>query len=862
MSTMIMPFSKYFADDPPPEQQQQQQQQFRGNELQFQLPAFMQQGVPTLAHGGGAEVLPFNSTWFTNNAFYPSASLCPSQSDNISFPILTAPSPLGLPVYSASGFDILSVLARVASRSNPHVHLGPVDMTCSFVVVDVRRHDAPIVYCSPTFCRLTGYPENEVLGRNCRFLQAPPGSGEVRRGEPRRFTSQTSVDTMRKALVAGKECQTSIVNFRKDGAAFINLVSIIPIGGGERGEDGEVVYHVGFQVDLTEQPNVIMEKLRNGSYVQPQSQPLTQVDPTTRPSTARQILPPPPPTVTGKSPMALQAPAPIQRKPQMPPLTMSAYLAKVLANPALLRALPITTCTTAPPLLPTSHLSSPPAHLSSSPTTSSSSSQNPATAQTNSPLSLLLLEYSPDPIFVVSLKGAFLYVSPAIQRLLGHRPQDLVGRSIADLAHPEDVVPLERQLKESSSLNPPSNPSTTATNATSTTHEVGVKQERDCDNKDIKDTKEGSHAHARLIDVLFRARTRGGRYVWVEARGRLHVEPGKGRKAIVLSARARGMPCVSWGDILPLPRLPSSSSTRLSSSGDSPRDFWAQLSGLNSSAGTIVSSSPSIRSVLGYTPDEVLARRVPALCVPEDKERVQRAITEIEKGCSGGRRERRKVLFVRMQRGAMGKEAGLGEREREKEVDVVSVRLVFYPTPRDPPELGPSGRPLGIAPPVTLLHVALVPPGFERGATVECSIDVDHEQHQQHQRQHPPQHQYHEHNTENESGSVAPWHDPSTNIFAELEVSRGSSWQYELQQLRFVNLRLREEVKRLGREVALVEGAGLGLGLGGPSNQMTTDFTGLVEMAEEDDGEVGAFAHQEEFAKPVPTTPRTVDMCG
>ena len=181
---------------------------------------------------------------------------------------LPAPSPLGLPVYSATGFDVLSILARVATRPNPRVVLGPVDLTCAFVIVDVRRHDQPIIYCSPSFCRLTGYSEAEVLGRNCRFLQSP--DGHVQKGEQRRFTSPEAVAHLKKNLLADKECQTSIVNYRKDGNAFINLVTVIPIAGGVSGlphEETDVVYHVGFQVDLTEQPNVILPKLRDGSYM-------------------------------------------------------------------------------------------------------------------------------------------------------------------------------------------------------------------------------------------------------------------------------------------------------------------------------------------------------------------------------------------------------------------------------------------------------------------------------------------------------------------------------------------------------------------------------------------------------------------
>ncbi|KAG6899868.1 hypothetical protein C0993_006021 [Termitomyces sp. T159_Od127] len=683
-----MPFSKYFQDDLPPADGH------AASALQFQLPAFIHSGAPTLAQGGGAEVLTFNPAWFAN----PSTGYCPPYAPHFRDPpdltrrrpSVCAPSPLGLPVYSASGFDVLSILARVASRPNARIVLGPVDMTCSFVVVDVRRHDQPIVYCSPTFCRLTGYPEHEVLGRNCRFLQAPPSSGPVRAGESRRFTSQASVDTMRKALIANKEVQTSIVNFRKDGSAFINLVSVVPVLGGERGaahELNDVVYHVGFQVDLTEQPKAILDKLRDGSYTQ-NTLPLGPAAPYTE---SHHDIPPPPP----------------QRKQQLPPILMAPSLAQALANPALHRDLPITTSTTAPSPLPPA-------------STTSAASVVSGTA-INNPLSLILLEYAPDFILVVSLKGAFLYVAPAIFHVLGHSPAALVGRSISDLAHPEDVVPLERQLKESSTLVNVAVPSSPGSHNELSHH---------------------SHQqHAKLIDVLFRARTAGGSYVWVEARGRLHVEPGKGRKAIVLSARARRMPQVRWGDLLP--------PLRVSGDGaDTTRECWAQLSGLGKAAGAIVSIGNGVEDVFGCRAGDILGRRISMLVVEEDRESVEGILRGIE-GCG----EARVVLFVRVRTGT--------------EKEVVRVRLVFYPSHAD----GEDGEGLCIAPPTVLLHIA-------RGEGID-NLSIVEEQH---------------------------LHDPEENVFAELDVRRGSSWQYELQQLRFRNMRLREEVKALEKEVKAYEG--------------------------------------------------------
>ncbi|KAI9221167.1 PAS domain-containing protein [Blastocladiella britannica] len=164
-------------------------------------------------------------------------------------------------LYSATGFDILGVLARVATRSSPQVSLGPVDMSCSFVVSDARKPDMPILYVSETFERLTGYSAVDCVGRNCRFLQSPDGL--VTEGSHRRYTDNTTVAQLKSALLDHRESQFTLINYRKGGEPFINLITIIPIAW----DDGEVAYFVGFQVDLVEQPNAIMQRMRDGTYV-------------------------------------------------------------------------------------------------------------------------------------------------------------------------------------------------------------------------------------------------------------------------------------------------------------------------------------------------------------------------------------------------------------------------------------------------------------------------------------------------------------------------------------------------------------------------------------------------------------------
>ena len=156
--------------------------------------------------------------------------------------------------YSASGFDMLGVLMRVATRPNAHINIGAVDLSCAFVVCDVSQHDIPIVYCSDVFERLTGYTKHEILGRNCRFLQSP--DGKITPGIKRKYVDDQSVMRIKTMISQRQEIQISIINYRKGGQPFMNLLTMIPI----TWDSDEIKYYVGFQVDLVEQPTSITNK--------------------------------------------------------------------------------------------------------------------------------------------------------------------------------------------------------------------------------------------------------------------------------------------------------------------------------------------------------------------------------------------------------------------------------------------------------------------------------------------------------------------------------------------------------------------------------------------------------------------------
>lgn len=162
--------------------------------------------------------------------------------------------------YSTTGFDMLAILMRVATRRNPQINIGPVDLACAFVVCDVEKHDLPIVYCSDMFERLTGYSRHEILGRNCRFLQAP--DGKVQSGMKRKYVDDKSVLYLKNQINKRAEAQLSLINYRKGGQPFMNLLTMIPI----TWDTEEYKYFVGFQVDLVEQPNSVSAKNPGMSY--------------------------------------------------------------------------------------------------------------------------------------------------------------------------------------------------------------------------------------------------------------------------------------------------------------------------------------------------------------------------------------------------------------------------------------------------------------------------------------------------------------------------------------------------------------------------------------------------------------------
>jgi PAS domain S-box-containing protein len=111
------------------------------------------------------------------------------------------------------------------------------------VITDPRVPDNPIVYVNSAFEEISGYPADEVLGYNCRFLQADD-------------RDQPALEELREALTEERECRVVLKNYRKDGTPFWNELYVSPV----HDEEGHLTNFIGVQNDITQRRRIEDER--------------------------------------------------------------------------------------------------------------------------------------------------------------------------------------------------------------------------------------------------------------------------------------------------------------------------------------------------------------------------------------------------------------------------------------------------------------------------------------------------------------------------------------------------------------------------------------------------------------------------
>ena len=177
----------------------------------------------------------------------------------------------------------------------------------------------------------------------------------------------------------------------------------------------------------------------------------------------------------------------------------------------------------------------------------------------------VLLENTDDVLHVLSLKGLFLYLSQASRKVLEYEPRELVGTALSSVCHPSDIVPVTRELK---------------------------------------DTTPGA-----TVNVVFRIRRKHSGYTWFESHGSLHTEQGKGKKCIILVGRER-----------PVYALQRKNLRNLDEIGDS--ELWTKMS----TSGMFLFVSSHARSLLDRQPEELRGTSAQALMRVESKNEFNRKL--------------------------------------------------------------------------------------------------------------------------------------------------------------------------------------------------------------------------------------------
>jgi PAS domain S-box-containing protein len=170
----------------------------------------------------------------------------------------------------------------------------------------------------------------------------------------------------------------------------------------------------------------------------------------------------------------------------------------------------------------------------------------------------VLLENTDDVVHVLSLKGLFLYLSPASRKVLEYDASELVGTALSSVCHPSDIVPVTRELKDTSS--------------------------------------------GAAVNVVFRIRRKHSGYTWFESHGCLHTEQGKGRKCIILVGRQRPVYALARSEIA-------------SDGGISESELWTKMS----TSGMFLYVASNARILLERTPEDLIGTSIQALMRPESK---------------------------------------------------------------------------------------------------------------------------------------------------------------------------------------------------------------------------------------------------
>lgn len=339
-------------------------------------------------------------------------------------------------------------------------------------------------------------------------------------------------------------------------------------------------------------------------------------------------------------------------------------------------------------------------------------------------------------IHVLSFNGEFLYLSPSCKKVLEYDPVELVGKTLSTICHPSDIGPVIRELRASTTPAP--------------------------------------------VSVVYRIRQKYKGYIWFESHGAWHIDPNQGRKYLVMTGRPR--PVYSLEQVASLG----------SSAALAENDIWAKIS----LSGVILFVTSKVKPVLGRTPDDLIGKGLRELMEPDDD---PNAISNALEAAANGQGQKRGA------RGKISEPPSFRHQMRHKKGHSLSAHTTLYAgdernTSRPTFLVAQIRFARAFAPSATSVagddDIATVP-GTARKTTLTTTDPNPPSQHGALGQRMPDLSSVVGSNgMPSGNRSISPSDAPAT-FFAELNPTRGSSWQIELRELGKQNRTLADELQRL-----------------------------------------------------------------
>lgn len=344
-----------------------------------------------------------------------------------------------------------------------------------------------------------------------------------------------------------------------------------------------------------------------------------------------------------------------------------------------------------------------------------------------------LVEIADDVIQIISPKGLIKWVSPSTERVLEYEPHEIIGSSLSSLCHPSDIVPVTRELRDASAGAP--------------------------------------------INIILRIRRKRSGYMWFEDHGSRITEDDKGHKLIIMVGREHTVYTLSKHVIA-------------SAGGVNENELWSKVS----ISGMLLYVSANVQQILGHQAGDLIGVSFQSLIHAQQKKEFDRTLRQHARtgntksveheliGCKGQRLSALTTLYT----------GGASDGMKPTFI-VAKTRLIKYSLSSQSTGLNTRSRAR------TNLNEHQQTTTSTNEHLGEDGSDDNHPSHASGSNSRKRGHSatmYTSHSN-HDFRPLGRSLESNEEFFEELEVSKPSSWQYELRHLERRNRMLAREVQSL-----------------------------------------------------------------